>query len=776
MQRPLFQLALGILAPLLLYSCGQTANPQAAGGALPPGSPYANGAAYPWSDRLDAPVADPYAAGRDYPWTSPVAASAMGAQGLSSGVNILSELPWTSASSGWGPIERNRSNGEQGENDGKTLTIGGQTFLKGLGVHADSDVRFALNGQCASFSASVGIDDEVGPLGRVSFQVIGDGAVLFDSGELGGTDAARAVTVGTAGVRELQLRVLGGADGYYDHADWADAKVTCTTLKPSGSVYVSDLAYTSATSGWGPVELDRSNGEQAQFDGRALTIGGQVFAKGLGVHSDSAITYDIGGACQVFTSVLGVDDETNIDEANKRGSVVFQVYGDGRLLYESPVLPGYYGTNPVRATADLTGVQTLQLVVTDAGDGKNFDHADWADAKLSCASAGTPGSLDPSFGVRGHASTGGVDSVVEPDGAVVLLGADFSVRRLSAAGQVSGTGTASVAGGTAYALARQSNGNLVAVGDQGNAVVAVRYLKTLQPDPTFGTNGVKVIQLGEVVQVGFPGNYSNIPPQSQARNVSVQPDGKIVVVGSVSAPFLNPQNSEISATPDHLVARLNTDGTRDPSFGTNGTFSLGTLAEGYDCGGLDQGDVMSSVAVQADGKIVAGGNSDCVGYAVGMVLRLTASGQLDSGFSGNGVVLLAQSSYGAQIRALVLQPDGKIVIGGATARFHVQAFVERLTPAGTPDGGMTFQIADSFFEPGFITSLALQADGKVVFGASSTNNLNLGRLKANLTLDTTFGSLGTGYVVVQPGITSVNVDAANRIVGSNTVDTVRVLP
>jgi hypothetical protein len=62
--------------------------------------------------------------------------------------------------------------------------------------------------------------------------------------------------------------------------------------------------------------------------------------------------------------------------------VVFQVVGDGEVLHDTGVLRG--GTAAVPLDVDLTGVESLTLRVTDGGDGKNHDHADWADALLTC--------------------------------------------------------------------------------------------------------------------------------------------------------------------------------------------------------------------------------------------------------------------------------------------------------------------------------------------------------------------------------------------------------
>jgi hypothetical protein len=140
----------------------------------------------------------------------------------------LSDRPWTSATNGWGPVERDRSNGEQSEFDGGTLILNGATFAKGLGVHAFSDVRFGLGAACSNFSATVGVDDEVGSQGSVVFQVFVDGVLRYDSGAMTGATASRSVSVSITGANELRLVVTDAGDGAaYDHADWADARLAC---------------------------------------------------------------------------------------------------------------------------------------------------------------------------------------------------------------------------------------------------------------------------------------------------------------------------------------------------------------------------------------------------------------------------------------------------------------------------------------------------------------------------------------------------------------------
>ena len=95
-------------------------------------------------------------------------------------------------SNGYGPIEKDKSNGQALEGDGATLTLNGATFAKGVGAHANSDVRYALNGGCERFLASVGVDDEVATNGSVVFQVYADATKVYDSGLMTGIDGDQA--------------------------------------------------------------------------------------------------------------------------------------------------------------------------------------------------------------------------------------------------------------------------------------------------------------------------------------------------------------------------------------------------------------------------------------------------------------------------------------------------------------------------------------------------------------------------------------------------------
>ncbi|MER7950278.1 endo-alpha-N-acetylgalactosaminidase family protein [Streptomyces sp. NPDC096079] len=159
------------------------------------------------------------------------------------------------------------------------------------------------------------------------------------------------------------------------------AATTVRTLPPppTADSWASDLDWTSAANGWGPVERDLSNGETGTGDGSPLRIGGVTYAKGLGSHAPATVRYYLGGRCTSLTAEVGVDDVQT-----SRGSVRFSVLADGAEKVTSPVLKAADPAWPL--TADITGAAYVDLVVGDGGDGNGNDHADWGNARFHCGS------------------------------------------------------------------------------------------------------------------------------------------------------------------------------------------------------------------------------------------------------------------------------------------------------------------------------------------------------------------------------------------------------
>lgn len=292
------------------------------------------------------------------------------------GTHQVGDMAWLASSNGWGPAERNLSNGEQAAGDGRTLTINGTTYAKGVGAHADSAIHLYLGRACPLFTAQVGIDDESGHANAsVRFQVYGDGKLLAYSGIKRAADGPTRLSVATGGYSTLELRVTDARNNgiNYDHADWGGATLTCTAAGIG-----NHPGFAATSNGWGPAERDQSNGEQPAGDGVVPTVGGVSYVKAFGVHASSDVNVSLGGVCERFTAIGGVDGEVTSSTA----SVVFTVIADGVTLYTSPTVT--VASGPVVIDLNVTGRSNLRLLVGDAGNGISFDHADWADARLLC--------------------------------------------------------------------------------------------------------------------------------------------------------------------------------------------------------------------------------------------------------------------------------------------------------------------------------------------------------------------------------------------------------
>ncbi|PIV57182.1 alpha-galactosidase, partial [Candidatus Desantisbacteria bacterium CG02_land_8_20_14_3_00_49_13] len=120
---------------------------------------------------------------------------------------------------------------------------------------------------------------------------------------------------------------------------------------------------------WGLPQAKRS------VEGNPIKLKGRTFERGIGTHANSEIIIDLRRSALAFESVVGLDDEKTGE-----GSIVFQVWVDGRKIYDSGIMRG--GDEPKEVKVDLRGAGQLMLRVTDAGDDINCDHADWADARL----------------------------------------------------------------------------------------------------------------------------------------------------------------------------------------------------------------------------------------------------------------------------------------------------------------------------------------------------------------------------------------------------------
>ena len=259
-------------------------------------------------------------------------------------------------------------------------------------------------------------------------------------------------------------------------------------------------------------------------------------------------------------------------------------------------------------------------------------------------------------------------------------------------------------------------------------------------DTTFGGDGL--------VSVGAAGTLID-----EAQAVAVQFDGKVLVAGSAS--------TDNTPGGDFLLARLNTDGSLDSSFGTGGLVRV-------DFGGEDG---IEDILIQPNGKIVVGGWTEVLnqpGTADFALARFNTNGTPDNTFGTNGRVVTDFANSEDRIHALAIQSDNKIVAVGRGTVQGNQLGVARYTAGGRPDptfgtsgrGRVNLSVWGNLATG---HSVAIQPDGKIVIGTDASSGgtagghvtLGIVRLTRKGAPDTTFGSgaQGPGAVVDDVGTT-----------------------
>ena len=248
--------------------------------------------------------------------------------------------------------------------------------------------------------------------------------------------------------------------------------------------------------------------------------------------------------------------------------------------------------------------------------------------------------------------------------------------------------------------------------------VVVALLLALVPGPVRAADGDLDPTFGDAGKV-----KTTYPEGAAARDVAVQPDGKIVIAGWVGDMF--------------AVARYLPGGTLDPDFGSDGlvTTELGA-----------PGDAASAVALQPNGRIVATGTDNGERF---VVVRYLPDGTLDPSFGGDGIAGTPRSAHYWGGEDLAIQPDGRIVVvGTAGNRATTTRFVvARFRPDGMKDpafGGRGIVVTP--FASGQAHAVAIQPDGRIVVAGSHSFGLALARYLPNGSLDRTFGGDGrVGY-------------------------------
>ena len=375
---------------------------------------------------------------------------------------------------------------------------------------------------------------------------------------------------------------------------------------------------------------------------------------------------------------------------------------------------------------------------------------------------------DSSFGRDGIVTLSITDSIgakgiaLQPDGKIIAVGFSsdrnyrdkFATVRFhhdGALDQSFGEGgvalTAIGANGHASAIAIQPDGQIVVVGysvtnETTGGITLVRYKSDGTLDRAFGKKGIAVPPVGNRF--------------GSASAIAIQLDGKIIIGGGIN----------IGGFDDFAIACYNPDGTPDQFFGNGG---LVTTA-------IDKaGDRASAIAIQPDGKIIA------VGLGKGdeknhfALARYHPNGTLDPTFGKQGVVKKSFGKGDSFARALVIQPDGKIVAIGDSSTDPAERYqytpvfsLTRFNQNGSidqgfgTDGEVTTSIGSS---TSLASSAAVQSDGKIVVAGSAikaivdhgrVHRIIVARYTSDGVLDETFGTGGSATTEVGLGTDTAN--------------------
>jgi uncharacterized delta-60 repeat protein len=320
-----------------------------------------------------------------------------------------------------------------------------------------------------------------------------------------------------------------------------------------------------------------------------------------------------------------------------------------------------------KVTTDIAGgfAQERARAVAIQSDGKIVVAGEASlpsgDLAVAIVRYNTDGTLDDKFGAGGKAFNApavkgrAFDVAIQPDGRIVIVGdapltnatqdfGDFLIARYTTGGVldatfgISGQVVEDMSSGTDLArnVVVQPNGAIVVSGDPIGTDPSLRTsVARFNANGTFDTtfNGA-----GKLVLAGA----------HVGRGLAVQPDGRILLAGSMGV------NNVPNDFTHFCLIRLNADGTFDNSFGSGGTITTSLT-------GLT--DVAHAVTLQADGKIVAAGEGNLVNPNFALA-RYNTNGSLDTSFAVDGKLVVDFFGFEDRAENVAVQADGKIVAGG----------------------------------------------------------------------------------------------------------------
>ena len=564
-----------------------------------------------------------------------------------------------------------------------------------------------------------------------------------------------------------KLLVAGGLNGLarlntdgttdYSFSASVNEQVYAAAVGSNGSIVLcGNFTQVNGVANAGLVRLNADGSTDASFNGsadaalasNALTVALQSDGKVLVGSNTVSFT---GGANTPGITRLNTDGSLDasfagsVNRATSSAVKTIIVQGDGKIL-----LGGFFSQVDGVASNNLARLNTdgtLDGTFVPAAAPASFLAALQPDGKVLIGSESAPGlirlnsdgSVDATFHYAGtdasYVYTGSPNlAALEPGGQIVLYDyASGTLSRVNADGSAD-TGFHPAANGVVDAVVPQADGTVVLGGDftQVNGF-AVNSVARLLADGTVDTSYTPDVTTG---------------PNGQVISLGAQSDGSVVLTGAFT---------EVDGAAHSGIARLNSDGTTDANYNASVT-----NAPDND---LDMDYVL---AVQGDDKVLLGGEFSAVnGVAFPGLVRLNTDGTLDLTFN---------ASVTGFVTRITLQTDGRILVGGAFGSVNgtAEPGVARLNT----DGSVDTSFSPAFSESGFVGSVVVQADGKILLGFiqdGGTGEPAVLRLNADGSLDASFNaaiSYTAGGTTASAEVLGIAVQADGKILVGGTFTTV----
>lgn len=282
---------------------------------------------------------------------------------------------------------------------GGVLSIGGFTYPKGVGAHSYNSFDVTIpRTDCRVFTADVGVLTS-GIHGTVQFEVWNGDKIIAQSRIMKGGQPPSILTADVTGLKKITLKVINGGDNAnWDHAGWGSPVIGCTGTKKAPRPVEPTPGPTSTPSPTATAAPDETisaaevpwaqniNPYKAATpglnvdSGKVVSIADRTFKTAIWEVSGGSVRISTNGECVAFNAIVGVDDFARQHGA---GSLRFELVGDGKPITESPTMYGN-GKTHAFSNVNISGVDSLELKVTDNGDGINWDHGVWGDPELTC--------------------------------------------------------------------------------------------------------------------------------------------------------------------------------------------------------------------------------------------------------------------------------------------------------------------------------------------------------------------------------------------------------